>query len=100
MKLFLSLILCCGLAVGVVIACGDDEVNTCHELCQKGVGCGIMGGIMESGWLVCTLDCNNGNEPDDNAKYCALACPLTLPCIDYENCLIQCDFDGELPDPV
>ena len=37
MKFFLSLILCCGLAVGVLIACGSDDddngssqVTICH----------------------------------------------------------------------
>ena len=98
MKLFLSLILCCGLAVGVLIGCGSDdegdgggdggeENNTCRDLCEKGVECGVM----ESGNVgVCTIVCNN--YPDDNAKNCALDCPLSNACCtDYANCLLDCE---------
>jgi len=101
MKLFLSLILCCGLAVGVLIGCGSDdegdggedggeENNTCRDLCEKGVECEVL----ESGdvelWL-CTIVCNN--YPDDNDKNCALDCPLSLTCIPYAKCLLDCEAD-------
>ena len=86
-KLFLSLILCCGLTAAFsMVGCGDDEGDDnggdrCSALCDKVAACG---GHPPSS---CARDCR---EDSSQETACILACDTRVNCVNFEICVEAC----------
>ncbi len=81
----LSVIVCCGLAIGIgLVACGDEDSLDCNAVCLKDM---ICDGDGIEGFLSCVNGCNTA--PQD-CKDCVKDCDLNMSCSAFDACKRLC----------